>query len=294
MQPILAHDVFISYSSYDKVVADTVCANLESRGIRCWIAPRDVLPGVPYAEALINGLNQSRLMVLVFSNNSNTSPQVEREVERAVNKGIPIIPLRIENVVLSKSMEYFVSSSHWLDALTLPLESHLQRLADTIQVLLAGGNESSARMVLPPSSPTVLRAKLRNKATPLLIIVGSVIGALAIIGVIFLVGGFGRHPQGRGTLRRLYLLRHRHLRLLPMQFLLRRRVKRLIHLYPHLYPKVSYMRMILLIHPPAGENSPMKAWTPIMKLGIQSGREEVELGRLGSKPECRAICGYLT
>jgi len=199
MQPILAHDVFISYSSYDKVVADTVCANLESRGIRCWIAPRDVLPGVPYAEALINGLNQSRLMVLVFSNNSNTSPQVEREVERAVNKGIPIIPLRIENVVLSKSMEYFVSSSHWLDALTLPLESHLQRLADTIQVLLAGGNESSARMVLPPSSPTVLRAKLRNKATPLLIIVGSVIGALAIIGVIFLVGGFGRHPQGQGN-----------------------------------------------------------------------------------------------
>jgi len=63
----MAHDVFISYSSKDKAVADAVCASLEARKIRCWIAPRDVLPGEEYAEALIESLNQSRLMVLVFS-----------------------------------------------------------------------------------------------------------------------------------------------------------------------------------------------------------------------------------
>ncbi len=112
----MAHDVFISYSSEDKVVADALCATLESRKIRCWIAPRDVLPGVPYAEALIDGLSRSRILVLVFSASSNSSPQVMREVERAVNKGMPVIPFRIENVMPSKSMEYFLSAPHWLDA----------------------------------------------------------------------------------------------------------------------------------------------------------------------------------
>ena len=79
----MAHDVFISYPSKDKPVADAACATLESSGVRCWIAPRDVSPGVAYAESLVNGLSNSRLMVLVFSANSNRSPQVLREVERA-------------------------------------------------------------------------------------------------------------------------------------------------------------------------------------------------------------------
>ena len=43
----MAHDAFISYSSKDKTIADAVCARLEARGIRCWIAPRDVRPGAP-------------------------------------------------------------------------------------------------------------------------------------------------------------------------------------------------------------------------------------------------------
>lgn len=132
----MAHDVFISYSNKDKTIADALCANLEGSRIRCWIAPRDVLPGTPYAEALIDGLNRSRVLVLVFSESSNSSPQVLREIERAVSKGLPVIPFRIENVVPSKSMEYFVSSSHWLDAVTPPLEDHMRKLASTIQILL--------------------------------------------------------------------------------------------------------------------------------------------------------------
>ncbi len=133
----MAHDVFISYSSKDKLVADAACATLESNGVRCWIAPRDVLPGVPYAESLVNGLSNSRVMVLVFSANSNRSPQVLREVERAVSKGLPILPLRIEDAPMSQAMEYYIASQHWLDALTPPLERHLARLCEGVKALLS-------------------------------------------------------------------------------------------------------------------------------------------------------------
>ncbi len=141
----MAHDVFISYSSKDKPTADAVCAALESRGVRCWIAPRDVLPGVPYAAALVSALRDSRIMVLVFSSDSNQSPQVLREVERAATRGLAIIPIRIEDVMPTSEMEYYISSRHWLDALTPPLEQHLVRLCDTVKIILAG----------PPSPPPV-------------------------------------------------------------------------------------------------------------------------------------------
>ena len=83
----MAHDVFISYSSQDKVIADSVCATLESRKIRCWIAPRDVAPGQSWAAALVNAISSSRVFVLVFSEGSNKSMQVIREVGEAVEMG---------------------------------------------------------------------------------------------------------------------------------------------------------------------------------------------------------------
>jgi uncharacterized repeat protein (TIGR02543 family) len=151
----MAHDVFISYSTQDKAIADAACATLESRKIRCWIAPRDVVPGLSYAEALIDAINRSCIMVLVFSASANSSPQVIREVERAVNKGIQVIPFRIENVTPSKAIEYFLSAPQWLDALTPPLEKHLQRLADTVQALLTEVEKPRREGVEP--EPPVLK-----------------------------------------------------------------------------------------------------------------------------------------
>jgi hypothetical protein len=132
----MAHDVFISYSSKDKVIADAVCARLEGRGIRCWIAPRDVRPGFQYGEEIIDAIRGSRAMVLVLSANANASPHIPKEVERAVSTGVAIIPLRVENVVPAKSLDYFISSVHWLDAISPPLESHLDSLATTILTML--------------------------------------------------------------------------------------------------------------------------------------------------------------
>jgi WD40 repeat protein/tetratricopeptide (TPR) repeat protein len=134
------YDVFLSYSAKDKPVADAVCATLEQKGFRCWIAPRDIVAGKGWSESIIEGIEQSRLLVLVFSANSNASQQVIREVERAVAKRIPIIPFRVENLAPSKAMEYFISSQHWLDAYTPPLEKHLEHLAQTVHVLLKGSD----------------------------------------------------------------------------------------------------------------------------------------------------------
>ena len=133
----MAHDAFISHSAKDKAVADAVCATLEARRIRCWIAPRDVPPGAPYAEALSDALQASRVLVLVLSAHANQSKHVMREVEVAVDAGLAILPFRIEDVQPSKSLGYYLQTIHWLDALTPPVEAHLQALADAVERLLA-------------------------------------------------------------------------------------------------------------------------------------------------------------
>ncbi len=133
----MAHDVFISHSIKDKTTADAVCATLESNGVRCWIAPRDVSPGREWSECIIEAIKKSRIMVLVFTANSNESPQIRREVERAVNHGVVILPLRVDNIVPSSALEYFIGNVHWLDALTPPLEKHLLRLCGSVKSFLA-------------------------------------------------------------------------------------------------------------------------------------------------------------
>jgi hypothetical protein len=196
----MAHDVFISYASQDKAVADAVCATLESRRIRCWIAPRDVLAGSSYAEAILDGINRSRLVVLVFSKNSNNSPQVMREIERAVHKGIPILPFRIEDVTPSKSMEFFVSASHWLDALTPPLARHLQKLADTVEILIKPEvhTEATLETKTEDTKKPIREKKKVTSKKPLVIALGSVLAIAIVIVAIFLLRGGGDEGQVQG------------------------------------------------------------------------------------------------
>jgi len=135
------HDVFISYAQQDKPIADAVCAKLESRNIRCWIAPRDINPGKNFPEAIIEGIEDGKVLVVIFSSFANKSPHVTRELTHAVNKGRIIIPFRIEDVAPSKSMEYLIGVPHWLDAVTPPMEKHIDRLVGTVEHIISPGNK---------------------------------------------------------------------------------------------------------------------------------------------------------
>jgi len=185
----MAYDVFISYSSHDKAVADAACANLESRGIRCWIAPRDVLPGTPYGEAIIDAIHRARVMVLVLSSHANASGHIPKEVERAVSRGLTIVPLRIENVLPARSLDYFIGSVHWLDALTPPLEQHLENLADTILRILpqAEGVAAAPGRTIPSRStpaapPSISTYDRRASSLPTWLL--PVLGGFAVLVVL--------------------------------------------------------------------------------------------------------------
>jgi hypothetical protein len=170
-------DVFISYSSQDKTTADAACATLESENIRCWIAPRDINPGRDYGESIIDAIENARVFVLILSSSANASPQIKREVERAVSKGLPIIPVRIEDVMPSRTLQYFISSPHWLDAFPPPRERYFVKLIASVRALL--DTEKSATL----QNTTRSRGEEANRPSPV------IIGAAAAVALA-LTGGY--------------------------------------------------------------------------------------------------------
>ncbi len=154
----MAHDVFISYCEADKSTAEAICSTLEARNIRCWIAPRDVPPG-KWGRAVNDAVRSSKIMVLVFSSHANKSTYTEKEVAIAVESGVMIIPLRIENVPPQGALDYYLAGIHWLDALTPSLETHLRKLAREVEIYLKPDVEPQPEKTGSPSPPRKPRTR---------------------------------------------------------------------------------------------------------------------------------------
>jgi TolB-like protein len=164
--------VFISYASRDAAVAQQACSALEAAGFSCWIAPRDVQPGAEYADAIVGAINEAKTVVLVLSQSAIASSHVAREVERAASKQKLIIALRIDAAGLNRSLEYFLSSSQWIDVSALGMPAAIAKLKEAV----AHGSTSAktADTVIPGKT---MAHQPRGKTMRL------VVAAAAIVGV---------------------------------------------------------------------------------------------------------------
>src|ERR1700730_4834289 len=128
--------VFISHSSKDRETADMICTHLESAGIKCWIAPRDIEPGTTWTKGIMQGLDACRVLILVFSEHANDSDHVQREVAKAFSSGLAVIPFRIKDVLPNQSLSYFLDTVQWLDASAPPLQKDLGTLSEQVKKVL--------------------------------------------------------------------------------------------------------------------------------------------------------------
>ena len=131
----MKYDVFISYSSLDQKVAEGVCAYLEQHRIRCFIAYRDIPKGVVWASAIVEALDESRMMVVVFSGNFNSSKQVDREIELASEDEKPILTFRISDDAFKGAKKYYLKNLNWIDAFPQP-ERCFGDLCENVRKLL--------------------------------------------------------------------------------------------------------------------------------------------------------------
>jgi TolB-like protein len=166
-------DAFISYASMDEAVANSIVESLESQGLKCWMAPRDVKPGAQYADAIVRAINEAKALVLVMSGSAVDSAHVAREVERGASKRKAIIPFRIDNAPLNPELEYFLSNSQWIEVPKLGMPAALAKLKEAV----GQGGTTSAQ--------AVAAGKGTNRAA------NRVAMAVAIVVALGVAGGLG-------------------------------------------------------------------------------------------------------
>lgn len=130
--------VFISYSSRNEDIAAAICDRFEKSRLRCWMASRDAPPGENFARSIVDAIDGSRLMLVVLSKDANESVHVISEINRAVDRRVPILPVKVDDAALTPEFDYYLGRTHWFDASRSPLQAHLDKLASNVQRLLDG------------------------------------------------------------------------------------------------------------------------------------------------------------
>ncbi|MCR5385274.1 MAG: toll/interleukin-1 receptor domain-containing protein [Saccharofermentans sp.] len=175
------HDVFISYSTKNKNVADAIVSDFEQHGIKCWYAPRDIVPGQEWVTAIKEGLSDARIFVLIYTNESNESRQVMNEVALAFNAGKTIVPFRLTEELMNNELEYYLTRVHWLDAITKPLNKNIEELRKYVGNILQHTTETDS-MPVQKTEPVK-----KKKTNPLKIIIPVAVSLVVLIGVLFAV-----------------------------------------------------------------------------------------------------------
>jgi hypothetical protein len=191
---------FISHSEKDKSLAQLLLGALENRGIRCWIAPRDIPPGGSYADALMRAIEECSCFLLVYSAHSNTSGHVLREVERALKFDRNIIPIRFDQSEPSRSLDYLLATVQWLSVDIGAGRDSVDNVAEQIVRCLP-----TARQSLPKDSTSVtdrqsaIPAEFERRSRRPVIIVGTLL-ALILCGAALVVKQLStQHVVNAGT-----------------------------------------------------------------------------------------------
>jgi TIR domain-containing protein len=107
--------IFISHSSHDCQIAETIVQALEFRGLRCWISSRDVAGGENYQEAIVHAIRNAKIMLLVFTDNANNSDEIKKELVLASRNKLTVIPVRIEDVLPNDALDFELATRQWIN-----------------------------------------------------------------------------------------------------------------------------------------------------------------------------------
>jgi hypothetical protein len=182
--------IFISYSSKDQDIAETIYQALEARGQNCWIACRDVHPGENFQEAIVRALRGAKVMLLVFTSNANNSDEIKKELVLAGRHHVTVVPVRVEDVVPNDAFTYEFATRQWVD-LFKNWEQEIELLSTQLEHVLAAAKPGEGAQA---ESPAPRRVAKKPSNAPLLWGGVAVVAAIAIGSGIFLMRPSAKPP----------------------------------------------------------------------------------------------------
>jgi len=193
--PNASSHVFISYASQDAAVANSVVEALEGYGVKCWIAPRDVVPGALYADEIVRAINEAQVVVLILSEQAVASPHVGKEIERASSKRRRIVTLRTDSVSLPRAFEYFLSESQWIEVGPGGIDAAAAKLVEAVRRHL--DSSAAIESPIPLAKPLPSRRAAGSRRRWLL--VASAAAVLLVLGWFVVKGSWPSKQAGSAT-----------------------------------------------------------------------------------------------
>lgn len=193
------HDTFISYSSKDPNIAKAICHHLEAKGIRCWMAPRDIPPGGDWEGSIVEAIQRARVFVLIFSDNSNNSLQVAKELTLAVNDRLMIIPYKITDTLPKDKFKYLLADIHWLDAIGIPEKTSIEHLGNVISLYLNKENDDDFKAKYKEEETKLherIKRRRRNRLTSYACTALALLSAIATYGLMHGSKWMADRPRG--------------------------------------------------------------------------------------------------
>lgn len=143
---MIVADVFISYSSHDRQKVLEIETCLKEAGITAWFDRNFIDGGDNYGPSIVNGIRNSKAILLMCSAASMRSRNVRQEIMLAWKYEKPYLPLLIDDYLLSlngfpEQVEYWLEGSQWIEVLESPCSSWRQQVIKSLQKLeTAKGN----------------------------------------------------------------------------------------------------------------------------------------------------------
>jgi hypothetical protein len=165
---IMSAEVFISFASQDDKVASTICKAIENRGFKCWISTRDIQPGENFQSSIVRAIRGAKVLLLVFTSNSNRSEEMTKELALASQQKLMVVPLRVENVTPSDAFAYEFATRQWID-LFADWERAMNHLCARLTAALADDRTHTDTIVLgkpthiDPSAATKVAVARRHR-----------------------------------------------------------------------------------------------------------------------------------
>lgn len=111
----MKYDIFISYSTRDKERVLRTVRELKGKGYRIWMDEEGISSGEQFKKAIVDGLENSRMMLFFSSLHSNQSEWTEKEIGYADRLKKRIIPIKLDGSAYNKSVDFDLGNYDYID-----------------------------------------------------------------------------------------------------------------------------------------------------------------------------------
>lgn len=155
--------VFISHEKSDDGLAHEIRSYLQAGGFTCWLAPDDIHGPTPWPEQISNAIDACDVMLVIVSAHANRSPHVSREVDLAVEKAKPLLPVRVEDIAPTGSLDYLLRLAQWIDLFPGPIANHAASLQYMVGSMLTEHGLTPPAPEPQPAPPPRRRPQIQRR-----------------------------------------------------------------------------------------------------------------------------------